>query len=45
VVMSPFVWQWADWFNLRRLFKPIGNMPTAEKELTYHESLESRTAA
>ena len=27
--------QWVDWFNNRRLFGPIGNMPPAEFEALY----------
>ncbi|WP_343065157.1 IS3 family transposase [Halomonas fontilapidosi] len=29
--------EWVDWFNLRRLLEPIGNMPPAEREALYHE--------
>jgi transposase InsO family protein len=28
--------EWVDWFNHRRLLEPIGNVPPAESELTYH---------
>ena len=31
--------EWVDWFNHRRLLEPIGNMPPAELEATYHQSL------
>ncbi len=27
--------EWVDWFNNRRLFGPIGNMPPAEFEALY----------
>lgn len=30
--------EWVDWFNHRRLFEPIGNVPPAELETTYHLS-------
>ena len=32
--------EWVDWFNNRRLLEPIGNVPPAEAEAAYHESLE-----
>ncbi len=28
---------WVDWFNHRRLFEPIGNVPPAEKEEAYYQ--------
>jgi transposase InsO family protein len=28
--------EWVDWYNTRRLLKPIGNMPTAEAEARYY---------
>ena len=31
---------WVDWFNNRRLLEPIGNIPPAEAETAYYESLE-----
>jgi putative transposase len=31
--------EWVDWFNHRRLLEPIGNIPPAELEATYHQSL------
>jgi putative transposase len=37
--------EWVDWFNHRRLFEPIGNVPPAEKELEYYQNLESAMAA
>jgi transposase InsO family protein len=27
--------EWVDWFNNRRLFEPIGNIPPAEAEARY----------
>jgi len=30
--------EWVDWFNHRRLLEPIGNIPPAEREATYHHS-------
>lgn len=30
--------EWVDWFNHRRLLEPIGNVPPAELETTYHSS-------
>ena len=32
--------EWVDWFNNRRLLEPIGNVPPAEAEAAYYESLE-----
>ena len=31
--------EWVDWFNHRRLLEPIGNIPPAELEAAYHQSL------
>jgi putative transposase len=31
--------EWVDWFNHRRLLEPIGNIPPAELEATYHQSM------
>ena len=28
---------WVDWFNHRRLFEPIGDIPPAEYEARYYE--------
>jgi transposase InsO family protein len=36
---------WVDWFNNRRLFEPIGNVPPAELELAYYQTDESAMAA
>jgi len=30
--------EWVDWFNHRRLFEPIGNIPPAELEAAYYQS-------
>jgi transposase InsO family protein len=30
--------EWVAWFNHRRLLEPIGNIPPAELEATYHQS-------
>lgn len=30
--------EWVDWFNHRQLLQPIGNVPPAELETSYHES-------
>jgi putative transposase len=30
--------EWVDWFNHRRILEPIGNVPPAELESTYHQS-------
>ena len=30
--------EWVEWFNNRRLLEPIGNVPPAEFEDTYHQS-------
>ena len=31
--------EWVDWFNNRRIFEPVGNMPPAETEARYYQSL------
>ncbi len=33
--------EWVDWFNHRRLFEPIGNIPPAEYEEVYYRSQET----
>jgi len=33
--------EWVDWFNNRRLFEPIGNIPPAEYEEVYYLSQET----
>ena len=32
---------WVDWFNNRRLFEPIGNIPPAEAEANYYAMLDN----
>ncbi|MGH7927887.1 MAG: IS3 family transposase [Candidatus Binatia bacterium] len=36
---------WVDWFNNRRLFEPIGNVPPREKEIEYYQQLEESAIA
>ncbi len=31
--------EWVDWFDNRRLFGPIGDIPPAEAEAAYYEQL------
>ena len=37
--------EWVDWFNNRRLFEPIGNIPPAEAEARYYEQRETLSLA
>jgi transposase InsO family protein len=37
--------EWVDWFNNRRLFGPIGNIPPAEFEARYDGSQEAPAMA
>ena len=37
--------KWVDWFNNRRLFEPIGNVPPREKEIEYYQQLEESAMA
>lgn len=37
--------EWVDWFNNRRLFEPIGNMPPAEAEARYYAQLSETAIA
>lgn len=37
--------EWGDWFNNRRLFEPIGNIPPAEAEANFHAALETEPMA
>jgi putative transposase len=30
--------EWVDWFNKRRLLEPLGYLPPAEFEMTYHQA-------
>jgi putative transposase len=32
--------EWVDWFNNRRIFEPIGNIPPAEAEARYHQTID-----
>jgi transposase InsO family protein len=36
---------WVDWFNNRRLFEPIGNVPPREKENEHCQQLEESDMA
>ena len=36
---------WVDWFNHRRLLRPIGDVSPAEFEMLYHQQTESSNAA
>lgn len=36
---------WVDWFNNRRLLKPIGNIPPAEAEARYYTMLDEQSLA
>jgi transposase InsO family protein len=37
--------EWVNWFNYRRLFEPIGNIPPAEAEQRYYAMLEQLAMA
>ena len=37
--------EWVDWFNHRRLFQPIGDLPPAEFEAAYYQQLEESAMA
>ena len=37
--------EWVDWFNHRRLLEPIGNIPPAEAEQRYYETLKGAAIA
>ncbi len=37
--------EWVDWFKNRRLLKPIGNIPPAEREASYCASMETPAMA
>jgi len=37
--------EWVDWFNNRRLLEPIGNIPPAEAEAAFYDTLESKPIA
>ena len=36
---------WVDWFNNRRLLEPIGYVPPAEADASYHALLDDMPAA
>ena len=36
---------WVDWFNNRRLFEPIANVPPSEKEIDYYQKLQGSALA
>ena len=36
---------WVEWFNNRRLLRPIGDVPPAEFEIMYYQQTESGKAA
>jgi transposase InsO family protein len=37
--------EWGDWFNNRRLLKPIGNIPPAALEMAYYRQTEELAEA
>jgi putative transposase len=37
--------EWVDWFNHRRLFEPIGNIPPAEAEARYYAQIAGQAMA
>ena len=37
--------EWIDWFNNRRLFQPIGDVPPVEFEMTYYQQLDESAMA
>ena len=37
--------EWVDWFNHRRLFQPIGDMPPAEYEMAYYRQQDESAMA
>jgi transposase InsO family protein len=37
--------EWVEWFNNRRLLEPIGNIPPAEYEKQYYDSVEGSAMA
>jgi len=39
------VLEWVDWFNNRRIFEPIGNIPPMEFEKAYYNELEVQAAS
>ncbi len=37
--------EWVDWFNNRRLLEPIGNIPPAGAEQSYHDTVSAQQMA
>jgi len=37
--------EWVDWFNNRRLFESIGNVPPAEFEMMYYQKIGGSSEA
>ena len=37
--------KWVSWFNEKRLLEPIGNIPPAEAEANYYQSLGEQAQA
>ena len=37
--------EWVDWFNHRRLFEPVGNIPPAEAEARYYAQIAGQAMA
>lgn len=37
--------EWVDWFNYRRLMRPIGDIPPAEAEERYYTMLDQPAMA
>lgn len=37
--------EWVDWYNNRRLLRPIGDVPPAEKEREYYRQATESVAA
>jgi transposase InsO family protein len=37
--------EWVDWFNNRRLLEPIGDIPPAEAEQRYHDTVSAQQMA
>jgi transposase InsO family protein len=37
--------EWIDWFNHRRLFQPIGDVPPAEFEMAYYRQQQESVMA
>ena len=37
--------EWVNWFNNRRLLKPIGNIPPAEAEANFYAAMDSLAIA